>query len=644
MKFSTKLLVFILISLSITSAQNSKTQTFGNTENLPNDFPLLIVNIINNPTKGQILIAPQERTNNSHGTFLIILDERGDVYKYKRIPSGAHDFKIQTNGLITYALDVEQGGVGQQSVFYITDTTLTIIDSVKAVGTDSLGNKLIADGHEFIILPNGNYVFTIKVPQIADMTKYGGKDSAKVVHGMIQELDINKNVIWQWRSWDHIPIDDTNNPLTGNLVRLNHFNTLDYTMNGNFIMGNRTNSEAIKINGKTGDIIWRLGGRDNQFTFIGDNDNNSPNYFSPHDIRMLPNGNITLFDNGNNHNPWFSRAVEYQIDTVNKIATQIWEYRHEPEDIANRNQGSVQRLANGNTLISWGGRAQDSTSADITEVAPDGTMTFELTLPPNSATYRALKYPWNINKPSASVVINNIVAGSNYNFINVNDTTGTSVKVISFNGPALNNVSIKRYNLAPVFPEFSSTPLIVYKYRLYFSSLSINSVNANLEFDLSSFPLIKNPSKVKVYVRTNEGQGLFTPLSTIYDSANNKLIVNNANFGEYIFADDNNIVTGIEDNKITPAQFSLSQNYPNPFNPSTIISYSIPFAETSRSLSVLLKVYDILGREVETLVNKEQPAGNYKITFNASHLSSGIYFYTLIAGEFVQTNKMILLK
>ncbi|HED36873.1 MAG TPA: T9SS type A sorting domain-containing protein, partial [Ignavibacteria bacterium] len=87
---------------------------------------------------------------------------------------------------------------------------------------------------------------------------------------------------------------------------------------------------------------------------------------------------------------------------------------------------------------------------------------------------------------------------------------------------------------------------------------------------------------------------------------------------------------------------------PNPFNPSTVISYSIPSVGASRDVSVLIRVFDVLGREVATLVNKEQPAGNYKVTFNATHLSSGIYFYRISAtgeaGSFIQTKKMILLK
>ena len=89
----------------------------------------------------------------------------------------------------------------------------------------------------------------------------------------------------------------------------------------------------------------------------------------------------------------------------------------------------------------------------------------------------------------------------------------------------------------------------------------------------------------------------------------------------------------------TPAAFSLSQNFPNPFNPTTLISYSLP--KLSR---VVLKVYDLLGREVSTLVSEEKSQGTYKVEFNGRQLSSGVYFYTLRAGDFVQTKKMLIMK
>ena len=93
-----------------------------------------------------------------------------------------------------------------------------------------------------------------------------------------------------------------------------------------------------------------------------------------------------------------------------------------------------------------------------------------------------------------------------------------------------------------------------------------------------------------------------------------------------------------------PLKFSLEQNYPNPFNPTTTIKFSIPAVGTRLALSVQLKVYDVLGKEIATLVNEEKPAGSYNIEFNGFNLASGIYYYQLRAGEFVETKKMLLLK
>jgi len=104
--------------------------------------------------------------------------------------------------------------------------------------------------------------------------------------------------------------------------------------------------------------------------------------------------------------------------------------------------------------------------------------------------------------------------------------------------------------------------------------------------------------------------------------------------------DTSAIVTGIinEGNAIVK-NYSLSQNYPNPFNPSTVIQYQIP-----QSGKVTLIIYDMLGREVRTLVNEFQQNGIHTVTFDALHLSSGVYFYRIQSGSFIETKKMLLLK
>lgn len=98
------------------------------------------------------------------------------------------------------------------------------------------------------------------------------------------------------------------------------------------------------------------------------------------------------------------------------------------------------------------------------------------------------------------------------------------------------------------------------------------------------------------------------------------------------------------DQETLPVNFSLYQNYPNPFNPSTEIKYQIPSVETGHAPSVQLIVYDILGNEIETLVNEEKPVGSYEVKFNAKGLPSGVYFYQIRAGSYIETKKMLLLK
>jgi hypothetical protein len=100
------------------------------------------------------------------------------------------------------------------------------------------------------------------------------------------------------------------------------------------------------------------------------------------------------------------------------------------------------------------------------------------------------------------------------------------------------------------------------------------------------------------------------------------------------------VITGISNSEISlPAEYSLSQNYPNPFNPSTKINYTIPATS-----EVSLKVYNVLGIEVATLVDQSRNPGNYEVEFNAESLSTGVYFYTLTAGKHSLTKKLLLLK
>jgi len=123
--------------------------------------------------------------------------------------------------------------------------------------------------------------------------------------------------------------------------------------------------------------------------------------------------------------------------------------------------------------------------------------------------------------------------------------------------------------------------------------------------------------------------------STIFDESDSTFVID--------------ILPSVSDSSNSlPTEFSLLQNYPNPFNPSTIIQYEIPYQVRNDSRLVTLKVYDVLGNEVATLVNEEKQPGTYEVEFSSEssikYPATGIYFYQLRAGSYVETKKMVLIK
>jgi hypothetical protein len=166
-------------------------------------------------------------------------------------------------------------------------------------------------------------------------------------------------------------------------------NAIEFDADSNLLISSRHMDEITKINAGTGDIIWRWGGKNNEFTLEGDSI-----YFShQHAIRRTDAGTYTMFDNGNFHHDQphpFSRAVEYQLDQTNKIATKKWEFHHHPEIFAGA-MGYVQRLPNDGTLIGWG----ECDSVAITELDSQDNTLFEMGMSGGNYSYRAYKYDSN---------------------------------------------------------------------------------------------------------------------------------------------------------------------------------------------------------------------------------------------------------
>jgi hypothetical protein len=165
-------------------------------------------------------------------------------------------------------------------------------------------------------------------------------------------------------------------------------NAIDTDTDGHILVSGRSTSEITKINRDTGAFIWRLGGNQNQFTFLNDPLSGPRNQ---HAIRSVGTNHYTLFDNGDQHNPSVSRGVEYQLDPSNLTATIVWQYPPTPSSsMYSFYMGDVQRLTNGNTLINWA----VGNLPKLTEVRPDGTKAFEMNWTSGFEAYRTWRCAW----------------------------------------------------------------------------------------------------------------------------------------------------------------------------------------------------------------------------------------------------------
>lgn len=165
--------------------------------------------------------------------------------------------------------------------------------------------------------------------------------------------------------------------------------------------------------------------------------------------------------------------------------------------------------------------------------------------------------------------------------------------------------------------------------------------NGNFQFhfdnkQIQAYYIDKNSLKVKYW---NSQTNKWTVVSNaVINQATNTITFSNSQIASYYILTSDNF-TAVEETETVPAGYSLEQNYPNPFNPSTIISYTLP-----NEGNIVLKIFDITGKEVETLDSGYKQAGRHTITLNADSFASGVYFYQLNAGSFTITKKFVLMK
>lgn len=332
----------------------------------------------------------------------MIIDGSGHTVYY-RLCENASDFKIHSNGVMSYC-DKEQ--------FILLDHLFNKIDSVKCI------NGIETDSHDFQILPNGNYLLIGMESFDEDLSKYPvfmqknlpGSKKGKVKYGVVQELDKNKKLIWEWRSKNHFKIEDASRIYLNDTTKLDvtHFNSVEMDKAGNIIVSARYFNEVFKINKKDGSLIWRMGGPYNNVKFMND----TIPFLGQHDARMQPNGNLTLFDNGYGDVKHNVRALEYEINDLDRTAKLVWSYSHNKQIISEAT-GNMQRLTNGNTLINYGKVAGGSPNITFEEVNTKGETIMQLSFADTIGTYRAFHYPtlpFKLKQPELEVYSKNGVS------------------------------------------------------------------------------------------------------------------------------------------------------------------------------------------------------------------------------------------
>ncbi|HRH64784.1 MAG TPA: aryl-sulfate sulfotransferase [Bacteroidia bacterium] len=367
-------------------------QCIGGTSLPAQSFPDFTVSQWDTTSSGYYFLVPIRTGTGgpSQNPTHLILDSRGDVVYYKEFVSGNNtgDFKFQDNGLISYSY---------QNKFFLMDSTFTVIDSVRCK------NGIVQDGHDMQVLPNGHFLLLGWENVVMDLSAYPwfnnngspGSSMAVVRSGVIQEQDANKNVVFEWHAANYFlfaDVDTTRLNSPSN-VDWTHFNAVEMDTDGNLLLSIRHFNEITKINRSTGDVMWRWGGKANQFTFTND----TPMFIGQHDCRRLANGNITILDNGAPGHP--VAAKEYQLDETTMQATLIWSYCPD-SGLYSGAIGNVHRSMSGNTLIDYGMVDQLATAFEV--ISPNGNTALEIRFSDTLRSYRAFNYttlPWDLNRP-----------------------------------------------------------------------------------------------------------------------------------------------------------------------------------------------------------------------------------------------------
>ena len=257
------------------------------------------------------------------------------------------------------------------------------------------GNGFKGNQHDFLITPQGTALLTVYNLVDWDLSYLGGPVAGKVIEGIAQEVDIETGeVLLEWHSLDHVGVEESYiERYYSDQLDYFHINSIDVDHDENLLISARNTCATYKIERATGEVLWRLGGKESDFE-MGEGTETA----YQHDARRQEDGTITIFDNGAGPqvHPQ-SRGIVVDLDEDDMKATLVRSYTH-PDKLVSTSQGNMQVLPNGNVFIGWGSEPFAS------EFSHDGELLFDAGIPPGNDCYRSFRFPWKGNPAEAPAV------------------------------------------------------------------------------------------------------------------------------------------------------------------------------------------------------------------------------------------------
>ncbi len=335
---------------------------------------------------GKVFVAPK-RGASRQGPLIVGAD--GEPVWFRPLPGDAQafDFRVQTyegEPVLTWW----QGKVAT----YRGYGTGRILDTAyRPVKTVRMGNGYDVDAHEFELTDKGTALMISYYVVPWDLTDLGGRKDGLVEDNVVQEVDVETGaVLWEWHTLGTIPLGESIRPAPKEAGRQHdpwHLNSVALDADGDVIVSARHTSTIYKIDRETGDIVWRLGGKESDYALQP-----GAEFHLQHDARPRAEHTISLFDNVAEDLPARgrrSRGLVLQLDDEAMTASVKQEFKHEGT-VLSGTQASMQRLEGGGAFVGWGGM-----QPWMTEFGPDGQTVWDARfLAPKVESYRAFRLPW----------------------------------------------------------------------------------------------------------------------------------------------------------------------------------------------------------------------------------------------------------